>query len=321
MEAHTTVTDTGTPKPFADLDPLAIRKAMRGNEERSSKTPWLITWFTWPVLFISGISIALVAVRNHYTYSTIYTGLLISWIVILVFLEWRFPLDQRWKMTWRSFIRDVKFLLTGAVTIAVVNGVFGWIAIRVGHKGPTYDWPLYLSVPTALLAFELLQYWQHRLSHEMGGPIGRFLWKTHVAHHLPDGVYVFMHAVAHPANIVLVRGFVILLPLYILGANPETILLFNVISNLQGFVSHLNLDLRAGWLNYIFVGTELHRYHHSARMEESKNYAVTLSLLDVLFGTFRYRPGRAPARLGVEDPKLYPDSKQWWGVMQIPFRG
>ena len=67
------------------------------------------------------------------------------------------------------------------------------------------------------------------------------------------------------------------------------------------------------------VGTELHRYHHSASLSESKNYAATLAILDVLFGTFYYLPGRVPERLGVFEPDAYPDSNEFWRVMKLPF--
>jgi sterol desaturase/sphingolipid hydroxylase (fatty acid hydroxylase superfamily) len=88
---------------------------------------------------------------------------------------------------------------------------------------------------------------------------------------------------------------------------------------LQGLVSHCNVDLRAGWLNYLFTGTELHRFHHSADISEGRNYAVAFSFLDVLFGTFVRRPGELPRRLGVSDPGAYPRSGQFWRVMRIPF--
>jgi len=115
------------------------------------------------------------------------------------------------------------------------------------------------------------------------------------------------------------RARIASITLYLLGANAETLLLANIIVTLQGLVSHCNLDLRAGWFNYLFVGTELHRYHHSANLAESKNYAATLSLLDLAFGTFYYRPGRVPERLGVLDPGAYPDSNELWKVMKLPF--
>jgi sterol desaturase/sphingolipid hydroxylase (fatty acid hydroxylase superfamily) len=50
-----------------------------------------------------------------------------------------------------------------------------------------------------------------------------------------------------------------------------------------------------------------------------RNYAATLAILDVLFGTFYYRPGRVPERLGVFEPDAYPDSNEFWRVLKLPF--
>jgi len=83
-------------------------------------------------------------------------------------------------------------------------------------------------------------------------------------------------------------------------------------------ISHFNVDIRTGWLNYVLVRTELHRFHHSASLVESKNYAVTFSFLDVLFGTFYYRE-IFPKRIGVVDASAYPKSNEFWKVMRMPF--
>ena len=104
-----------------------------------------------------------------------------------------------------------------------------------------------------------------------------------------------------------------------LGASPETVLLFSTIVTFQALISHCNVEIRAGWFNYLLVGTELHRFHHSANLSESKNYAVTLSFIDIIFGTFYYRPGTLPERLGIVDPSAYPHSNDFWKVMKLPF--
>jgi hypothetical protein len=46
---------------------------------------------------------------------------------------------------------------------------------------------------------------------------------------------------------------------------------------------------------------------------------VALSFIDIFFDTFRYRPGVAPARLGVADPGNYPKSYQIGRVLLLPF--
>jgi len=46
---------------------------------------------------------------------------------------------------------------------------------------------------------------------------------------------------------------------------------------------------------------------------------VVLSLIDVLFGTFVYKPGRLPERIGVADAAAYPRSVEVWKIMLLPF--
>lgn len=284
-------------------------------------TPWPVQWLTWPILFAFNIVLDLYAITQGWNYPSVLTALTITNLAILVTLEFLFPVRPEWKMTWRSFFRDLKYIVTGGATIAGVDALLGLVSIQLntGHVGPTTYWPLYLSVPAALLVVELVNYWQHRWSHELRGSLGNFLWRSHAAHHLPQQVYVFMHPAFHPFNVIIARALVTVLPLYYLGASPETVLLSTTIVMFQSLISHFNVDIRAGWMNYIFVGTELHRFHHSAALDESKNYAVTLSFVDILFGTFVYRPGALPERLGVSDPGAYPDSTEFFRVMKLPF--
>ena len=288
-----------------------------------TNTPWAVTWLTWPILFAFNLGLALRAITYRGNYSTTLTTVLITDVVVLVTLEFLFPVRLEWKMTWRSFFRDLKYIVAGGASFAAIDGLFGLASIRLnaGHVGPITSWPLHLSVPAALLVVEFLNYWQHRWSHELSGNFGSFLWKSHAAHHLPEQVYVLMHPASHPINGFIVRALVTLLPLYYLGASPETVLLLSTVITFQALISHCNVDIRMGWVNYLFVGTELHRFHHSANLAESKNYAVTLSILDIIFGTFYYRPGSLPERLGVVDPRAYPKSIEFWKVMKLPFEG
>src|SRR5206468_10044599 len=116
----------------------------------------------------------------------------------------------------------------------------------------------------AILAVDFVQYWQHRWSHEGRDPVGRFLWRAHVAHHLPEQVYVLMHPAGHPINGFIVRGVANIIPLYLLGASADTIVLVNLVIGLQGLVSHCNIDMRAGWFHYLLLCVALHRFPLSA---------------------------------------------------------
>jgi sterol desaturase/sphingolipid hydroxylase (fatty acid hydroxylase superfamily) len=288
----------------------------------SRRAPWAVTWLTWPLLLAVNLFAVGHALSLHWNLGLTLGLLTVFGIAVLVTLEWRYPLDPRWRMSRRTFLgRDLKFFIAGAFTGAGSNLLFGLLGLSLaGHPGPLSQAPLWLQIPAAVLAFDFCQYWQHRWSHEAKGPVKSFLWKAHVAHHLPEQVYVLMHPAMHPINFLLVQG-VIRVPLFFfLGISPEAIFAATALIGLQSLVSHCNVDLRAGGWNYLFVGTELHRFHHSAAREDTGNFAVVLSFLDVLFGTFVYRPGEAPQRLGVEEPARYPKSHEFWRIMRIPFR-
>jgi len=79
--------------------------------------------------------------------------------------------------------------------------------------------------------------------------------------------------VGHPLNFIVSLA-IVQLPLVTLGARPETLFLFNALMGLQGLVSHFNVDIKAGPLNYLLVGAELHRFHHSANLNEAQNFGV-----------------------------------------------
>lgn len=125
--------------------------------------------------------------------------------------------------------------------------------------------------------------------------------------------------VSHPINfaIVMAAGAGVI---YGLGVGKDAVFLFNVIMGLQGLVSRFNVDIKAGPLNYLLVGTELHRTHHSADPEDAGNYGVLTPFWDITFGTFRHVPDRAPRALGVSDPQHYPPSNRLLQTLALPFR-
>lgn len=230
-------------------------------------------------------------------------------VPLLLLLEQLVPYERRWGMTWRHLLRrDLVFIAINGATLALLS--YGLVALSIGvaaeADGIAAAWPLWLQVVVGLVAFEALQYSTHRWMHEGRGPLGHFSWRTHAIHHLPQQLYVVMHAVFHPFNAIIVRVVVQLLPVWVLGYDPAAAFVIGSIIALHGTVSHLNLDVRAGWLNYLFVGPELHRYHHAADGAKATNFANTLAVFDWLLGTFEYRPGVPPRELGLREEDGYP---------------
>lgn len=271
---------------------------------------WVGAWMVWGVGHPEELQLA----------AAIKGGVM---VLLLVVLEWRYPLDARWAMTWRHLLRrDLFFILINGMTLGLLSYGLVVLAIDVAKTGagPLRGTSLWLQVPIGLIVFEALQYSVHRLMHGDTTGVGRFLWRSHAVHHLPQQLYVVMHAVFHPVNAIVVRLAVQLLPLWVLGYDPEAVFAIGSIVAMHGTISHLNLDLRMGPLNYLFVGPELHRYHHSASSADAVNYGAVLSVFDLVLGTFRYTPGRQPPTLGLSEADGYPGQHDPIAALLLPFR-
>jgi sterol desaturase/sphingolipid hydroxylase (fatty acid hydroxylase superfamily) len=224
-------------------------------------------------------------------------------------------------MTWSSFLSDLKYLVSTSAFSAIFGAIMGYVTITGAgsQDGFASHWPFMVQLLVCLLIYEAINYTIHRVMHEGPGKFGQFLWKVHAAHHLPPKVYVMMHAVFHPLNVLTNTVLVMTLPIWIVGYDPHVVTMFVLINCLNGLISHFNVDVRMGWLNYIMVGTEIHRYHHSADIAEAKNYGSNVPWFDMLLGTFVYRPGVPPKNLGVAPEAGYPDYGNYAKVLALPF--
>ena len=269
----------------------------------------LIRWGLYPALWIWVAGCIAYALIHPEALQSVLALKAVVMVGLLLTLEWRFPYEHRWRMTWRHLLqRDLIFIVINGATLALLS--YGLIALAIDVSEDTVGLitgqPLWLQVVVGLLVFEALQYTLHRYMHLSRGPLTNFLWRTHSIHHLPQQLYVVMHAVFHPFNAIIVRVGTHLLPVWLLGYDPLAVFVYGSIIAFHGTVSHLNLDMRMGWLNYLFIGPELHRYHHSASGYEAQNYGAVLSIFDVCFGTLHYRPGVPPEDLGLTEQDGYP---------------
>ena len=288
---------------------------------RSSQINNLVSYLFYPLLLACTLALFFVALARQWNLANVFSWMTGTRLMVLLVVEYLHPAKAEWKMTWASFRRDLKYMIVNGGLVALLKMGLGWLALDWSrfNTGLVANTSIAVEFLALLLMFEFFQYGYHRLSHEGSGRWGAWLWKIHVAHHLPDKVYLLMHVAAHPLNLLLSLALV-QLPLITLGARPESIFLFNALMGLQGLVSHFNVDIKAGPLNYLLVGTELHRYHHSADLRESKNYGVLTPFWDLVFGTYVYRPNRLPQALGVQNPDQYPASNHIGHVLMLPFK-
>lgn len=282
----------------------------------------LVRWGLYPaswVILLFGVHNIVLGTMDARTIWGMTSGTL---VVLYLIIEFTLPYQKRWSMTWKSFLADFRFILVNSGAAAATSAGLALFAITTSGQlsGPATDWPLAAQVVAALLIFEAINYALHRLMHEGRGWFGKWMWSIHAAHHLPPRLYLVMHAVFHPINGVLIQGFALIIPIWVMGYSQNAVAVFFMINGMHGLISHFNVDVRMGWANYIFVGTELHRYHHSADVNEAKNYGATLSIYDQIFGTFVYRPGVAPAELGVHPDTGLPAYERTFAVLALPFR-
>lgn len=282
----------------------------------------MFSWLIYPASWL--ILIGYLAAVNHgpLSYEEIYGYFLATLVISYLILERLLPYEKRWSMTWQNLFNDLKYLIVNGATINIITVLLGLYAISTSSNlnGIASHWPFWQQMLAILLIFEGLNYTIHRIMHEAKGSIGGFLWRTHAAHHLPEKVYIFMHVAGHPFNAIIVQAIVIICPIWLMGYDQQVVTIFLMLNSMHGLISHFNVDVRMGFMNYIFVGPELHRYHHSAKLNEAKNYGATLSIYDQLFGTFVYKPGVVPESLGVDEPAVYPKYGNIFDVLKLPFK-
>jgi sterol desaturase/sphingolipid hydroxylase (fatty acid hydroxylase superfamily) len=171
--------------------------------------------------------------------------------------------------------------------------------------------PYSVQVGLALLLAELGVYWMHRAIHATP-----WLFRFHAMHHSVGGIYWLNASRMHPVDLWLVHAASVS-PMVLLGAGPDVVAGYGVISQCGAWLQHANLRVGRGLLTWIFHVPSLHRWHHSAdRAEADHNFGGTLIVFDVLFGTRALPDEPAPARTGLGRP--FP--RGWLAQLAAPFR-
>ncbi len=214
----------------------------------------------------------------------------------LLWCERRWPARADWQASAAELRRDAAFLGLNSLTDALGGLLVAQLALALGAAGWATgwaaDWPPLLALPLAIALGELGPYVLHRWAHRAGP-----LWRIHRLHHRPTSVNAGNSVLAHPLN-VLWNQLARVLPWLLLGFAPQIVLWATLFLLVQGLAVHANVRGRLGWLNYLIGSAELHRWHHSLRLDEARNFGTALPLWDQLFGSYLYRPGRQVAQVG-----------------------
>lgn len=253
----------------------------------------------WPLLLIMGLTGTGLGIAQGQAV----TGFNVSYLLIalaLWVLERRWPHEPAWLENDGQMLPDLlhTLLTKGLVQILVLmSAVMGMTGeIVAGPMWPS-QWSMLLQVALALLVAELGLYSAHRLAHEWPP-----LWRFHAVHHSVRRLWFWNTGRFHAVD-TLTRIVASLLLLWLVGAPAEVLQWISALTAFIGILTHSNLDVRCGPLNWIFNTPELHRWHHSRRIEEgNRNYGENLVVWDLLFGTWYLPARRPPLDIGIDDP-------------------
>ncbi len=205
---------------------------------------------------------------------------------------------QRWPANLGIVVIDTLLLRlvfpTAAVGVAMITAARGFGVLHWLHVPPVAAFVI------ALLVLDLAIYAQHVLFHAV--PV---LWRLHRMHHADLDFDVTTALRFHPVEILLSMALKIAL-VAALGAPAAAVLVFEVVLNAAAMFNHANARLPLwldGALRLVLVTPDMHRVHHSTRIEETNsNFGFNLPWWDRLFGTYRAAPraGQEGMTIGLE---------------------
>jgi sterol desaturase/sphingolipid hydroxylase (fatty acid hydroxylase superfamily) len=213
--------------------------------------------------------------------------------------------DRRGQAWLREGLLDdvIWFLLS----ILVYGQVFAWLsahAADLGWAGAAGEHvrgavqaairrqPVALQLAEFMLAYDFMQYWLHRGSHD------RRVWRFHGVHHSATEIDVLTSFRWHPVNLFVYVGA----PAFVttaLGFSPPVFVIAALLNLMLSALSHANLSWTWGPLRHVLVSPMYHRWHH-ARLPggASCNYAPNFPVWDLMFGTYHMPVGERPATYG-----------------------
>ena len=238
---------------------------------------------------------------------------------LFIWLENRIPYVPAQRILRRGFWNDLIFytLLQSYLLGLLINMIIAAMMPFHGAVSSGYleVWPLWLQVVFFLVTHDLYIYWMHRMQHR-----SRILWRLHEAHHSTDDVDWLSGSRSHAFEI-LINQTVEFAPMALLGASPETAVIKGSISAIWGMYIHANIDVRAGWLQYIINGPGMHRWHHSDDAHDgSFNYATKFAIWDWIFGTAKYPRTLKPGGYGIREISFPVDYFRQFLFVFRPFR-
>ncbi|MDW8311621.1 MAG: sterol desaturase family protein [Burkholderiales bacterium] len=158
-------------------------------------------------------------------------------------------------------------------------------------------WPA-LSLLLYVVIIDLGEYWRHRLQHRW-----HWWWQLHALHHSQQQMTFWTDDRNHLLDEIIAAFWMAAIALLI-GVPPAQFPLVLFATKFLESLSHANVRMSFGPLNYVLVSPRFHRMHHAMGhghegAARGVNFAVVFSFWDHLFGTADQRKAYLPT--GIRD--------------------
>lgn len=275
----------------------------------AQQSAWSVawSWALWPLLAAACCAATALMLHHGWSGEIIVPVVFLSLAGALEILERVFPHEKDWARYDGQIAHDVTFTLIGsglpgalanALVLAIFVGIAQWIAQQVGGTLWPVHWPIPFQVALVVAVGDFGSYWGHRLVHTV-----QWLWPYHAVHHSVPRLWWLNSGRIHPIDSAWMILFSMPL-LFLLGVPDDMIVWMSIFTTFVGMLSHANVHMRCGWLDWVFNTPNMHRWHHSRLLAEgNNNYGENTMIWDVLFGThYRQARRRPPTNIGTDTP-------------------
>lgn len=276
---------------------------------------YYLDWFWYPAVMTAGFFLHWSLMNNGIAIPlATYIPVVLAGLAVMA-LEIYFPERKAWRPTRGDVLNDSIFMLSVQIVLPQLLSYLAAYTLAGAISEKIQLWPhelpIALQAILVILTGDLMRYWLHRACHSYMP-----LWQLHAVHHSPDKLYFLNVGRFHPAEKALQFLFDSL-PFILLGVSQEVISLYFIFYAMNGFFQHSNVRARFGWINYLISTSELHRWHHSMKQEESDhNFGNNTMLWDLCFGTHFLPRNQRVGDLGLIN-RQYPLS--FTAQMKTPF--
>ena len=264
----------------------------------------LLPWVAYPGVMVTAFVLHAVLLRAGLSIGVSSYTVVVFGAVAVTLLEFAIPYNRSWQPNKADVKNDLLFMVLVQIVLPpLLTLFFGITLIRFLQTldVPMAEWwprdlPEIIQVALMLLVAEFFRYWLHVAAHNTK------LWQLHAVHHSVKKLYWLNVGRFHPVEKAL-QYLLDALPFILIGVGEQVFAGYLIFYAVNGFFQHSNVDARYGVLNYVVSGAELHRWHHSNRIEESNNnYGNNFIVWDLVFRSWFLPKDRRVGDLGLLNP-------------------